>query len=145
MQQPTKSQSSKSRVSFLKAFWAALIWAALILLLIGLPGEDLPDIDIWEIDIEDKLAHCAVFAVLAGLLVYGTVKRRAPSGRRFRTGMAIVVMASLYGALTEVLQGMIFVSRFPSITDFIADAIGSVLGTVFAFWYFVKREKKSAH
>ena len=105
-----------------------MIWAAFILLLCGLPGENLPNIDFWEINIEDKLAHVFVFAILAILMVMG----RFPE-LTVKYAVIIIVIATLYGALTELLQAFIFPTRFASISDFIADFLGSILGTVFAY------------
>lgn len=140
MPRPTKNRPSKSGSSFLKAFWAAGVWAIIILILTGMPGQDLPNIDIWDIDIEDKLAHVFVFAVLSGLMVYGAWKRGTHTRRRLRLALSIVIISSLYGALTEVLQGAVFVGRYPSITDFLADAVGSIVGTVLVFFWLSKRQ-----
>ena len=139
MPRPTKNRPSKSPTSFFKAYWAAILWAVIILILTGLPGEDLPDINFWDLNFEDKIAHFVVFAVLAALMVYGTWRRGAPSMRRIRLGVSIVTIAGLYGALTEALQGTVFVSRYASFADIIADVLGAALGTVFAFYFLSKR------
>jgi len=116
----------------------AVLWAAFIMLLCGLPGQDLPNIDFWEIDIEDKLAHVGVFAILGFLMVYG-FKRRQPSRRiTLNYILLLVLIASAYGALTELLQGLLFPSRFASFADFIADSTGSVLGIVIAKYLLIK-------
>ncbi len=138
---PTKNQPTKPRPSFFKAYWAAGLWGVIILVLTGLPGEDLPDINFWDLNFEDKIAHFGVFAVLAALMVYGTWKRGPRSGGRLRLGVAIVAIAGLYGAVTEALQGAVFVSRYPSFGDFIADLLGAALGTVFAFYFLSKHRK----
>lgn len=104
-----------------------------------MPGEDLPDIDFWDIDFEDKIAHFVVFAVLAALMVYGTWRRSPQSMNRTRLGVSIFAIAGLYGALTEALQGTVFVSRYASFADIIADVLGAALGTVFAFYFLSKR------
>ncbi|HKL02256.1 MAG TPA: VanZ family protein [Cryomorphaceae bacterium] len=126
---------------FLKSFWPALLWVAFILLLIGIPGTDLPDVDVWKIDIEDKLAHIAVFSVLAILSVRGIHKLK-PSAVSTADLMLVAIIGIAYGGLTELLQDWIFPSRYASITDFIADAIGMILGTLFANWYFVKQSNQ---
>jgi VanZ family protein len=126
--------------SFFRSYWAALLWAAFILLLCGLPGEDLPNIDFWEINIEDKLAHVFVFAVLAILMVIGST-RSAKTQLSRKLVLSIILIGVLYGALTEILQGWLFPSRYMSLSDFIADALGAILGTVFAFLYFTNRKE----
>jgi len=115
------------------------LWAAFILLLCGLPGKDLPNIDFWEINIEDKLAHVFVFAILGVLIIAGasSSKHKKLSKKTIFISIAIGVF---YGALTELLQGWLFPSRFSSLSDFIADSLGAILGTVFAFLYFSNRK-----
>lgn len=132
---PTK-HTRHSRLSFFSAYWAALIWAAFILLLMSLPGKDLPDFDIWAIDIEDKLGHIAVFGLLAILMVWGLTKRTEHLTRK--SLWAIFLIGTFYGAATEILQGIAFPSRYASVLDFVADTIGSVSGTIFAYWLFNK-------
>jgi len=126
--------------SFLRSYWAALLWAAFILLLCGLPGEDLPNIDFWEINIEDKLAHIFVFAVLGTLMVFGA-KRSAKTQLTRNTILIIILLGVFYGALTELLQGWLFPTRYMSLSDFIADGLGAILGTVFAFLYYTNRKE----
>jgi VanZ family protein len=131
-----------SKPSFIKAYWAALSWAAFILLLMSLPGKDLPDIDFWAIDIEDKLAHVAVFGLLAILMVWGLAKRRDHLTKK--SLWVVFLIGAFYGGATEILQGVAFPTRFASVLDFVADTIGSALGTVFAISFYNKlRRQKS--
>lgn len=128
MPKHTKSTSINT-TSFIRAYAAALVWAAVILVLISLPGEDLPDFDIWAIDIEDKMGHLGVFGLLAVLMVYGRYRINGVLNRKEL--LIIFLIAAGYGAFTEILQGLAFPTRFASIPDFIADALGALLGTVF--------------
>jgi VanZ family protein len=132
---PTK-RIRPDQLSWLKAYSAALLWAAFILLLMSLPGENLPDFDIWAIDIEDKVGHVAVFALLAILMVWG-LSRRAELLTR-KALWTVFLIGTFYGGATEILQGVAFPSRYASVLDFVADTIGSALGTVFAVWVFNK-------
>ena len=130
------------RPTFLKAYWAALLWAAFILLLMSLPGKDLLDFDIWAIDIEDKLGHIGVFGLLAMFMVWGIAQRNSILSKK--SLWTAFIIASLYGGVTEILQGVAFPSRFASVPDFVADTIGAALGTVFALFVFNKlRRQKS--
>lgn len=137
----TKHTSDNS-ISFLKAYWAALIWAAFILLLISLPGKDLPNIDFWAIDIEDKIAHMIVFGILAFLMVWGKLLKGETLSKKSLFGIALIGI--LYGGATELLQGVAFPSRFASLSDFIADGLGAVLGTVFAPWLLTKLRRQNS-
>lgn len=126
--------------TFLKSYWAALIWAAFILILCGLPGKDLPNIDFWEINIEDKLAHIFVFGVLGVLLIYGA-RRNSNASLNKKYVVIFISIGIAYGALTELLQGWLFPSRFSSLSDFLADGIGAILGTVFAYLFYSNRKE----
>ncbi len=121
----------------LRQYWAALLWAAFILFICGIPVTHIPKVDFWEINIEDKIAHIGVFFVLGLTLVWGYSKG-SPS-YSLRAMFWIMAIGILYGGLTELLQGTLFPTRYPSFGDLIADSIGSVFGTVFAFFYFKKR------
>lgn len=118
--------------SFFGSYWGAVLWAAFIMLLCGLPGSDLPDINFWDIDIEDKIAHAGVFGVLGFLMVYGSVRRKAKPFISRKHTLNLILVATAYGALTEIFQDLFFPSRFGDITDFIADTIGAVLGILVA-------------
>lgn len=120
----------------LKSYKAAIIWAAFVLVLCLLPGEELPDIDFWEINIEDKLAHVGVFGILAALITWGR-HYRFPHMKIGRNH-ALIIMAStaLYGIFTESLQHFVTTTRYASISDFIADALGAIAGGLGAAWYF---------
>lgn len=138
---PTK-RKRPNQPSFLKAYWAALLWAAFVLLLMSLPGKDLPDFDFWSIDIEDKLGHVAVFGLLAVLMVWGLEHRYAELSKK--SLRIVFLIGVIYGASTEVLQGVAFPSRYASVLDFVADTVGVGLGTVFANLTFNKlRSQKS--
>lgn len=140
MRKPTKTLPAKSK-ALVKSYWAALLWAAFILLLCGLPGYDLPNINFWAIDIEDKLAHVGVFAVLGFLMVYGRVRHHSRNEKPMPgiPFLLFLILAVGYGALTEILQGLIFPSRFADFFDFIADAIGGGLGISLGNFYFHRK------
>ena len=125
--------------SFIGAYWGAVLWAAFIMLLCGLPGSDLPDIDFWDIDIEDKIAHAGVFGVLGFLMVLGSIRRKAKPIFSRKHTLTLIVIASAYGAMTEIFQGLFFPSRFADISDFVADTLGAVLGILIAKKLLIKK------
>ncbi len=128
--------------SFFRSYWAALLWAAFILLLCGIPGKDLPDVNFWAINIEDKIAHVGIFFVLGFFMIYGQVLQFGGFNLRAKTLVLIIVIGVFYGALTEALQHFVFIDRYASLADFLADGLGAVFGTVFAFFYFKKRKSR---
>lgn len=138
MPKHTKPVLSSTK-SFFGAYWAAFLWAAFIMLLCGLPGSDLPDINFWDIDIEDKIAHAGVFGILGFLMVYGSARRKTKPIISRKHTLNLILIAAAYGALTEIFQGLFFPSRFADFTDFIANAIGAVLGIVFAKKLLIKK------
>lgn len=135
MLQHTRKSLPKSRKqSFFKAHKESILWALFMLVLFVLPGHKLPDIDFWELNMEDKLAHMAVFALLAGLLVWGEQRRQGTAYISLGTKAVIVILAMVFGLFTELVQDQLIPSRYGSIGDVLADAIGAILGTIVAPW-----------
>ena len=87
-----------------------------------LPGE-------WEIPHADKLAHALLYGAYAWLLLWTT--RR---GRSFGFTAAVVVYATAFGGLMEVLQTSISGPyRSGTLGDAVANAVGALAGAaVFA-------------
>jgi VanZ family protein len=77
-----------------------------------------------------------VFGILAFLSVWGKFIRDGKT--KGKDLFIIALIGVFYGAFTEFLQCVAFPTRFASLSDFIADGIGSVLGTVFAPWLITK-------
>lgn len=131
-------QSLAKKYSFFASYGAALLWAAFILLLCGLPGDEFPKIDFWDIDIEDKIAHAGVFFVLGYLMVCGFFRRKAkPTPKNII--LLFMVIAAVYGALTEIFQEFFFPTRFGDFFDFVADSLGGILGILFGKYVIAKR------
>ncbi len=105
-----------------------------MLVLFFLPANNLPKIDFWELNLEDKLAHIGVFAVLAGLMVWGEQRRQARADLGRSVSVVIAALAIIFGVLTELVQDQFIPSRYGSIGDIVADAIGAILGTILAPW-----------
>lgn len=85
----------------------------------------------------DKVAHFAVYGVLAGLLVLNQSKTM---GGLFgiRDLVYIILICTIYGAILEAMQYFFLSDRFFEIPDIIANIIGSIAGTVFVY-LFLKR------
>lgn len=84
--------------------------AVIVLLWLTLsPSDDLPRVHLW-----DKAEHAAAWMVLTGL---GLIL----SPRRPR---AIAAFAIVFGALIEVLQGVLPVGRDADVRDLLADCVG---------------------
>lgn len=82
---------------------AVLLWLTLS------PSDDLPSVSLW-----DKAEHAIAWAVLTGLgLLLSPRRPRAIAG-----------FAIAFGALVEVLQGLLPVGRDADIRDLLADSVG---------------------
>jgi VanZ family protein len=111
----------------LLAAWAPpILWAALLFFLSATPGDDLPDT---SMPAGDKLAHAAVYAVLAVLLFRAV--RRTTSLARGRAAVLAVLIAIAYGATDELHQRMV-PDRSPDLRDLLADAAGASAGGLVA-------------
>ncbi|MBN1282514.1 MAG: VanZ family protein [Proteobacteria bacterium] len=97
-----------------------LAWAAGILYLSFMPG---PGIEFFPH--QDKVAHFAMYAGLAFLLVW-SLRLTALRFRPYAPLLA-AAFAAAYGALTEA--GQLFIaSRSSEPADFVANAIGAAIG-----------------
>ena len=85
----------------------------------------------------DKIAHMAVYAVLAGAILYAFQPELA-SGRILVPLLITVGICFLYGLSDEFHQSFI-PGRFVSAADLGADALGSVI--VCVVWLFCHRRK----
>jgi VanZ family protein len=121
----------------LKKQWPALLWSAFILLLTGLPGHYFPKVTtFWDWLEPDKVVHLFIFGVLAFLILYGYRQQYFTSRKRYKFGVAAVIVTAIYGLVTEVLQYYVFVGRSGNRFDFFADTLGAVSGwIVFSYLY----------
>jgi VanZ family protein len=104
-----------------------------------IPGKELPDINFWDLNITDKLAHIAVFFILGFLLILGSYRRT-----RFRRPVWVYLLlfpflSVVYGLMIEFFQAWFTTTRYASLGDALANAIGAVLGTIVAFYFFKSR------
>jgi VanZ family protein len=76
----------------------------------------------------DKIVHVLLFAALA------LSGRWAGIGRGVLAGLLVV-----YAAVSEVLQGLTPLNRSASVTDWLADVVGLLLGL--ALWEVVARKR----
>ena len=113
---------------FLKHNFFALLWALLILILCAIPGHDIPYVSFLELLNFDKLVHASLFFVLAFLLIRGFQLQHTFALLHKFPGLMATVLCILYGAVLEILQGLLFIERSADIYDFIANAFGSIMG-----------------
>jgi VanZ family protein len=76
----------------------------------------------------DKVVHCALFAVLASTGRWAGVPR-AP----------LVCLLVVYGAASEVVQGMTPLARSATVADWVADVAGVLIGSL--LWELAARRR----
>ena len=127
-------------------FYPGLIIAIFIMVIMGLPGNYFPKVvSFWDWLGPDKVIHLIVFGMLSYSMLWGYRKKILSHDVRYikKSFLLTLLLSVSYGALTELMQKYVFINRFGSIYDFIADAMGCVLGAIVFFLYFKKKVKKN--
>ena len=127
-------------------FYPGLIISIFIMVIMGLPGNYFPKVvSFWDWLGPDKVIHLIVFGMLSYSMLWGYRKKSLSHDVRYikKSFLLTLLLSVSYGALTELMQKYVFINRFGSIYDFIADAIGCVLGAIVFFLYFLKKVKKN--
>ena len=121
---PIKSPSaSNPRLRRLQR-WALLAYGALLLLTSLLPSNRLPRIPDWsDLFSPDKVAHFLAYGIFALLL---SLDFRARYGKR--AALYAILFAAAFGALIEVLQGVMNLGREMDAVDMVANSLGALLG-----------------
>ena len=127
-------------------FYPGLIIAIFIMVIMGLPGNYFPKVvSFWDWLGPDKVIHLIVFGILSYSMLWGYRKKILSHDVRYikKSFLLTLLLSVSYGAITELMQKYVFINRFGSIYDFIADAIGCVLGVIVFILYFKKKVKKN--
>lgn len=96
--------------------WLAIIWTVIMLIGCLTPHKDIPE----ELSsFNDKSLHIIIFVPFAILWILAG----------YRVGY-VLVAGILFGALIEVLQGLLPINRNADWLDLAADSLGAVLGTI---------------
>ena len=126
---------------FTRNSYPGVLCAAVILLLTGLPGSYLPKVK--PILGLDKLVHLLMYFGFAFITLWGYRKPYNDNGQAYRKKAIWLVfsISIVFGAITEIMQETLIPLRTGSIYDWIADAIGSLLGV--AIYYFFHRSRNN--
>lgn len=86
----------------------------------------------------DKLAHAAFYALLAGCF---TLNRYQDKGTGWTCTWLVIAISTAYGGIIELLQEYFFPPRTGEWTDWAADLIGAMAGTLIVrqLWKYRKR------
>lgn len=106
--------------------WLAIVWSIIMLIGCLTPHEDVPE----ELSsFNDKGLHVAIFIPFAVLWILAG----------FRVGR-VLIAGILFGALIEILQGILPINRNADWFDLAADSLGVVIGTL-GGWLLAKTYK----
>ncbi len=124
---------------FFKYNWPGITWSLIILVLTGLPGNYFPQVrTFWEWLGPDKIIHLGIFGILTYLLLRGFQKQHQFQRLRSNYIIFAIGIGIVFGALTEVGQRYVFTGRSANIYDFLANAVGCLLGLV--VYYILSRK-----
>ena len=90
----------------------------------------------------DKVAHMCMYAGFAYLCIWGYRRQYQENDDNYRKKAIILacLISVIYGGLTELMQENLVPSRTGSWYDFLADAIGTILGISFFCLFFRKKK-----
>ncbi|NQU33735.1 MAG: VanZ family protein [Bacteroidetes bacterium] len=125
----------------IRRLWPSLVWAIFILILTGVPGSYFPSVvSFWDWLSPDKVVHIFIFGIQCVLILYAFRGQYSSDKQRYIVSVLIIFATILFALLTEVLQKYVFVGRNGSLWDFIADAVGVLIG--FLAYYLHNYKKK---
>jgi VanZ family protein len=113
----------------MRYLWFPFIWALIILGLCGMPGKDIPHVSFLEILAFDKWVHAGIFFVLSLLIMRGLFFG-FPEWPKNAVVFFTLLTGIGYGAALELMQAAVFVDRSADLYDFIANAVGAILGVL---------------
>lgn len=123
-------------------FWhKALIYkesvvVALLILYASLIRE--PHIQLPQVAFADKWSHLLAYAVLGSMLTLNMIRDKVSKRGLWLIGLLVPIA---YGGVIEILQGTFFQPRTADWLDWLADCIGTAIGTglVIGIWQARKR------
>ena len=120
--------------------YPGILCGIVILILTGLPGSYLPHVK--PLVGADKVVHLFMYAFFAFLCIWGYRQQYAAKGRGYRNKALLLaaVISIAYGGLTEIMQEHLVPGRTGDCFDFLADAIGTIVGII--FFAIIFRRKK---
>jgi VanZ family protein len=118
----------------IRYFWKPILWLAFICYGLFVPASSLPTKPFLNIPHFDKLVHFSLFFVFC-LLLFRPFKKL-----EFKYYFLAPLTAIALGAILEWAQRLIAVSRNSDINDFIANASGIVMATIFYYLFVSKRK-----
>ncbi|MBQ4036104.1 MAG: VanZ family protein [Paludibacteraceae bacterium] len=125
---------------FFRHYGLSICVALTILYLCMMPGND-SNFDI-KIPNMDKYVHAVMYFVLS-FTISLNLYQEYTKYKSMTMVMWAVVIPILFGGLIEVMQDKFTVSRTGDALDLLADAIGAILGYLFASWFVPRHFKQN--
>ena len=125
---------------FFRHYGLSICVALTILYLCMMPGND-SNFDI-KIPNMDKYVHAVMYFVLS-FTISLNLYQEYTKYKSMTMVMWAVVIPILFGGLIEVMQDKFTVSRTGDALDLLADAIGAILGSLFASWFVPRHFKQN--
>ncbi|MBB3698366.1 VanZ family protein [Flammeovirga yaeyamensis] len=76
----------------------------------------------------DKVAHFGIFGIFTACLMFSFCGGRFFNNQKGKIVRTVLIIVCSWGALTEILQGLMLDAREGDVLDFFADALGGFLG-----------------
>lgn len=125
---------------FFRHYGLSICVALTILYLCMMPGND-SNFDI-KIPNMDKYVHAVMYFVLS-FTISLNLYQEYTKFKSMTMVMWALVIPILFGGLIEVMQDKFTVSRSCDIFDLLADALGAILGYLFASWFVPRHFKQN--
>lgn len=103
------------------------LWLLIITIISGYPGHKVPEVPMWQFD---KFVHTFIYLILSITMLIAFNRQYQIRKKRLFLTILILFFGVFYGGIMEILQHYIFINRSGNWYDFIANALGSVLGVL---------------
>jgi len=124
--------------TFFRYYFPALTWASVIFYFSSLPSET---VSRFVVSFDDLILHFAEYALLGFLL--GLAFLHPAEKNRWQWVVLACLIGILYGASDEIHQSFV-PGRHATVSDFLADSIGTVTGTVLYSWWRKRQQRLSS-
>jgi len=108
-----------------------IIWIIIIFILSSIPGNDIPKLNRFKIPHLDKIVHFIMYFTLQLLILVEYYKNHTQKYSFIKVALVSIMFSIVYGAVMELLQSLIFISRTGSFYDILANSTGAVIGSLF--------------
>jgi VanZ family protein len=120
-------------LNIFKGFYKTIIVSIIIFILSALPGSTFKEVNISLIPFQDKFVHLSFYLGLSFILLLDYYYFNHYKITNNKVIILLFFFTILYGGIIELLQGILFKERSAEWLDFIANSIGSIIGTIIFF------------